>query len=401
MNILLLTIAPKKSQKMIRDLALELTKQQNNVFIVCPSDGENPTSRRFIKIDEIFYLFVNSGYSVGKVGFIKKVYNMLSVDGYFKRSLKRISKNLEFDLILYSTPPITLVNTIEWAKKYFNAQSYLMLKDIFPQNAVDLGMMKKTGLTGLIYKFFRNKEKKLYMLSDFIGCMSEGNRKYVLEHNNEIRSDSVGICVNSYKEEPIKKVNVNSVREKYGIPVDRVVFLYGGNLGKPQGLDYFVEVLKDNINKPDRFFVICGSGKEQNKVVSFIEEYKPLNVIYMKNLNPDDFDILTCACDVGMVFLDNRFTIPNFPSRMLSIMLNGKPILAATDIATDVNEMIEDGDLGWWCESTRIEPMRKYIDDICKNPEIISEKGSNARRYFESHYTSEISCDQILSSLEN
>ena len=93
--------------------------------------------------------------------------------------------DIKFDLILYSTPPITFYKAIEYVKKRDGAKTYLLLKDIFPQNAVDLGMMSKTGLKGLIYKYFRKKEKKLYAISDKIGCMSQANVDYVLKHNHQ------------------------------------------------------------------------------------------------------------------------------------------------------------------------------------------------------------------------
>lgn len=399
MNVLLLTIAPKKSQKMIRDIANEFVKDGHMVFVVCPADSEYPARKKFVLIDGVRYLFVNSGNTVGKISIIKKVWNFVMTDPRYQKALRAAVDGIDIDVILYSTPPITLANTIIWAKKKFRAITYLMLKDIFPQNAVDMGMMKTTGVMGLVWRYFRQKEKKLYGNSDFIGCMSPANCRYVVQHNPEIPKKRIGICVNSYLEEPIRDIDMNAIREKHGIPKDKIVFLYGGNLGKPQGLSYFVDVLKSNKNKVDRFFLICGGGNDQKTIQNFIEQEKPDNVKFMSVISPDDFDDLSRACDVGLVFLDHRFTIPNFPSRMLSIMLNEKPILAATDSNTDVGEVIADGDMGWWCESTDIEPFNRFLNEICANPGLAEEKGRNARKYYETHYTSKIAYQQILKGL--
>lgn len=399
MNVLLLTIAPKKSQKMIRDIANEFVKDGHMVFVVCPADSEYPARKKFVLIDGVRYLFVNSGNTVGKISIIKKVWNFVMTDPRYQKALRAAVDGIDIDVILYSTPPITLANTIIWAKKKFRAITYLMLKDIFPQNAVDMGMMKTTGVMGLVWRYFRQKEKKLYGNSDFIGCMSPANCRYVVQHNPEIPKKRIGICVNSYLEEPIRDIDMNAIREKHGIPKDKIVFLYGGNLGKPQGLSYFVDVLKSNKNKVDRFFLICGGGNDQKTIQNFIEQEKPDNVKFMSMISPDDFDDLSRACDVGLVFLDHRFTIPNFPSRMLSIMLNEKPILAATDSNTDVGEVIADGDMGWWCESTDIEPFNRFLNEICANPGLAEEKGRNARKYYETHYTSKIAYQQILKGL--
>lgn len=399
MNVLLLTIAPKKSQKMIRDIANEFVKDGHSVFIVCPADSEYPTRRKFVLIDGIRYLFVNSGNTVGKISIVKKVWNFIMTDPRYQKALRTAVDGIDIDVVLYSTPPITLANTIIWAKKKFHAVTYLMLKDIFPQNAIDMGMMKKSGIMGAAWRYFRNKEKKLYRNSDYIGCMSPANCRYVLEHNPDIPEEKVGICVNSYEEEPVKIVDRNAIREKYGIPENKVVFLYGGNLGKPQGLSYFVDIMRSNAGKQDRYFLICGGGNDQKTIRNFIEQEKPENAKLVSMISPDEFDDLSRACDVGLVFLDHRFSIPNFPSRMLSIMLNEKPILAATDSNTDVGDVIADGNMGWWCESTDIEPFNRFLDEICANPGVAEEKGRNARKYYETHYTSKIAYQQILSGL--
>lgn len=395
----MLTITPRKQQKMMRDIINEFVKNGHRAFVVCPCDDENPTQEKFVLIGNVHYLFVNIGNTTGRISIAQKIKNLLLVDKKYKKALRTAIYGKEIGLILYSTPPVTLVNTIGWAKKTLHAKTYLMLKDIFPQNAVDMGMMKKSGPMGFVYQFFRRKEKKLYGESDFIGCMSPANCRYILSHNPEIPKERVGICVNSYCEEPLRTVSRNEVRRKYGIPNDKTVFLYGGNLGKPQGLDYLVKVLRENKDSKQCFFVLCGGGNDQKKITDYILNSGAENVIFMNTLPPDRFDELTRACDVGLVFLDNRFTIPNFPSRMLSIMLNAKPILAATDKSTDVNEMIQQADCGWWCESTDTKPFNRFMAEICANPSIVEEKGRNARAYYESHFTSEIAYRQIIEGI--
>ena len=58
-------------------------------------------------------------------------------------------------------------------------------------------MLSNSGLKGLLYMFFRAKEKKLYALSDYIGCMSPANVEYVLRQNPEISADRVEVAPNS------------------------------------------------------------------------------------------------------------------------------------------------------------------------------------------------------------
>lgn len=396
MNILYLTIARRSSQKMTRDLIDEFLKNGHEVYVVCPYDVNDYPVPSFTMIDGARYLFVKSGYPVGKVNMVKKVINFLTIDSSFQKAIRKALATVHIDLVLYSTPPITLVNTINWVKKKYNAATYLMLKDIFPQNAVDLGMMKTKGVMGIAYKYFRKKEKKLYSVSDYIGCMSDANVKYVLKHNPEIPKEKVGLCVNSLRLQTPAIIDVDTIRNKYGIPCDTTVFLYGGNLGKPQGLDFLVRIMQSNKNKSDRFFVICGGGNDQQTITRYIENEEPNNVKFISMLPPDEFDKVSLACDVGMIFLDPHFTIPNFPSRLLSIILNEKPVLAATDKNTDVGDVIMNNGFGWWCESGDLDKFNSFIEEICANKDVIKEKGQIARKYYETHYTSANSYNQII-----
>ena len=120
------------------------------------------------------------------------------------KAIRKFMPSVKFDLVIYSTPPITFSKVIKMIKDRDGAKSYLLLKDIFPQNAVDMGMMKEGGL---LHKLFRNKEEKLYKNSDYIGCMSEANKKYVINHNNFINPSIVEVCPNSISPKEIQKVN--------------------------------------------------------------------------------------------------------------------------------------------------------------------------------------------------
>ena len=56
--------------------------------------------------------------------------------------------------------------------------------------------MSKSGIKSILYHYFRKKEKKLYQISDYIGCMSKANVEYILKHNPEIKQERVEVCPN-------------------------------------------------------------------------------------------------------------------------------------------------------------------------------------------------------------
>ena len=289
--------------------------------------------------------------------------------------------------MIYSTPPITFCNAIKFVKKRDDAKTYLLLKDIFPQNAVDIGIMTTTGFRGLIYKYFRNKEKKLYKISDHIGCMSQANVDYVVKHNPEVNPEIVEVCPNSVEviDKSIDETVRVSIRKKYSIPLDKKVFVYGGNLGKPQGIDFLIECIKSQKNNGNIFLLIVGDGTEFWKLDTYEKNAHQNNLKVMKRLPKEDYDTLVAACDVGMIFLDHRFTIPNFPSRLLSYMQAKIPVLACTDPNTDIGKTIVEGGFGWWCESNEVKNFSKKIDEICI--ELYEAKGKKGYSYLTQHYS--------------
>lgn len=391
MNVLFLTLLSFDSlqeRNIYTDLLREFVKNGHEVYVISPSEKRENKPTHVVKEDHATILRLQIG-NTQKTNIIEKGISTLLIEPQFKAGIKKYFSDVKFNLVLYSTPPITLVSAVEYAKKRDGAKTYLLLKDIFPQNAVDIGIMSQTGVKGLLYKHFRRQEKKLYRISDRIGCMSQANVDYVLKHNPEVDPSIVEVCPNSVEviDKSVETETRKAIREKYRIPQDKIVFVYGGNLGKPQGVPFLIECLKKCEKIDDAYFLIIGDGTEYNVLESYVETEKPKNVKLMKRLPKDEYDIMVGACDVGLIFLDNRFTIPNFPSRLLSYMQAKLPVLAATDPNTDIGKVIVNGGFGWWCESNDANQFVQIVVDAC-NTDMQAMK-ENAWEYLNDFYSSD------------
>ncbi|WP_338470959.1 glycosyltransferase family 4 protein [Niallia sp. XMNu-256] len=397
MNILFLSIGRLNNiedRGLYTDLLRQFRDNGHNVYVVSPREKRLNKPTEYGSDNGVKFLRVRIG-NITKTNVIEKGISTLRIEGIFLKAIKKYLHDIKFDLVIYSTPPITFGKVISYVKKRDNAKTYLLLKDIFPQNAVDLNMFSKKSL---IYKYFRLKEQQLYSQSDFIGCMSKANVDFVLKNNTEVSPDTVEVCPNSIEPVKIQKdeSRIREIREKYNIPLDKTVFIYGGNLGKPQGIDFLIECLKANKVNNNVYFVIAGSGTEFNKLKTFFDSEKLTNAQLFAQLPKDDYEILANSCDIGLIFLDKRFTIPNFPSRLLSYMQASMPVLAATDVNTDIGQVIEQGKFGFWCESSDVEQFNKKIQRLC-DIELRKQLGINARRYLEENYTAKHSYEIIMS----
>ena len=399
MNILFLTLGRVESRGIYTDLMQEMKCRENEVYVVTPIERKNNQETSLSKIDGLNVLKVKTG-NIQKVNKIEKGISTLMLEKQFIRAIDEYLHDVKFDLIVYSTPPITFFNAVNHVKKRDDAKTYLMLKDIFPQNAVDIEMMKKDGL---LHKFFRKKEISLYKISDYIGCMSQGNIDFILKNNDFISKDKVEILPNTITPLKIDKLNeeeINNIRDKYNIPKDKTILVYGGNLGKPQGINFIIDCIKENEKRNNTFFLIIGSGTDYSKLEKYINESNIKNTAIYSYMQKEDYDNVVKACDIGLVFLDNRFTIPNIPSRILTYMEFGMPIIAATDTNTDVDKILEDGKFGLWSESKNLNDFYKNVDTLCEDKALLDEMGSNGRKYLEDNFTSNNAYDIIMKHFE-
>lgn len=399
MNILFLSLGKYNSiavHNLYTDLLRVLSDNGNGIFVVSPLERRDGGKTRVIKEPKSQIIRVRT-FNIQKTNILEKGIGTLAIKGQFIRAIKKHFKGIKFDLILYPTPPITLYGVVKYFKKRDNARTYLMLKDIFPQNAVDLGMMKTTGIKGLIYKYFRKQEKKLYAVSDRIGCMSPANVEYVLKNNPEVSEDKVEVFPNCIEVQDITLTDEDkkNIRKKYGLPLDKKVFVYGGNLGKPQGIPFIIECLKAEKDNKDVFFLIVGDGTEYEKLEKYLNDSKQDNFRLLRRLPIEEFEMVSSSCDSGLIFLDSRFTIPNFPSRLLSYMQVSLPILACVDTATDVGKIIFDGEFGWWCLSSDVSSFVKTINIAIRDD--MAKKGKQGHAFLLKNYN--VKSQKILEKL--
>lgn len=398
-NIIFLTLVEINSietRGIYQDLLRKFRNEGHSVTVVTPKERRAKASTKLERKEGVDVLSVKT-LNVTKTNIMEKGIGTLLIEYQYLSAIKKYFSNKRFDLVLYSTPPITLVKVIEYIKERDGAYSYLLLKDIFPQNAVDMKMIKSNGF---LHRYFTKKEKRLYSISDTIGCMSPANVRFLLKHNTEISLNKVEVNPNSIEPKYIR-LDYDAralIREKYDIPSDKIVFVYGGNLGKPQGIDFLLDTVELCENSK-AFFLIIGDGTEFKKIQQWISTHKRNNVLLFNRLAKEDYDSLLAVCDVGLIFLHKDFLIPNFPSRLLSYLEMKKPIIAATDPNTDIGDIIEQSKCGFKVISGNISLMLLSIDKMIEGNLI--QMGENAWNLLQNEYLVDCSYQTILKKLDD
>lgn len=392
MNILYLNLVfpdLARNGNLYGDLAVELAERGHDVRVATLLERRHGRESHVTQHDGIEVLHVASG-DLFDVGFLRKGLTMLHLERDFRRAISATWPREAFDLVLYPTPPITFVGLVEQLKREQGCETYLILRDIFPQNAVDLGIMRR----GLAYQYFRRVERRLYDVSDRIGVMSPANADYVRLHSG-VPDAKLELLPNWRKVRPPDESSARDLRAEWGLTGKKVA-VFGGTLGIAQELEFLLELAREVRHRDDLAFVIVGAGNQKARLKAIAAREQLTNVLFPDRVPSADFARFVREAEIGLVNLNRRFTIPNFPSKALDYFEAEVPVLAALDGATDFGAMLDASGAGLWSRTGDLPAYRRNLERLLDHPALRREMGRRGRRYLEEHFAVERACDTIL-----
>ncbi len=393
MNILFISIAwPSSGERnLYTDLMEEFVRKGNNVWVVASSSSGISSDSTVNTEKGINILRVESG-KIRKTSHIKKALSLLMLNRRFIKEINRSLGNMEFNLIIGHTPPITLSRLYLKLKRKYNTPFYLLLKDIWPQGSVDLNVLRRYNLPWL---WLRAHEKRIYKSADFIGCMSPRGKEYLLSKNSYLSSEKIEVCPNSIRPSLSWPEKSREIRKKYKIPEDTCVFIFSGNLGIGHGLSFLVEAIKHLEGYRKAFFIIGGSGTQFQFLQNSLGKYAPENALLYEWLPSEDFLKMLMTSDVGLVLL-YKYTVPQFPSRLLSYFDYSKPVLCAVNNNTDLGNIVERNGCGISVDHGNLEEFVKAVRYFSENTDVRISMGEKGREYLLQNYTVSNSYDIIM-----
>jgi glycosyltransferase involved in cell wall biosynthesis len=391
MKVLFLMIAYPDvaiDKNLYSDLTHEFIKHGHEVYVAAP--GLYST---ILNVEGGINVLRIKTLPLFKTSIIKKGIANLLLPYQYTYAIHKHLSNITLDLIITATPPITFNETLRILKKKNKSKIYLILRDIFPQNARDLGLIKNN----FVFNYFRRKEKKLYELADSIGCMSKKNIDYVQSHNPEIKTEKLHILSN-WINVPNHIDQDENIKDKYDFK-DKFVAIFGGNFGVPQKIEFLIQVAERLKGNNEIRFLLVGGGTELNKIKKMVLDRDLQNVRIIDNLPRNEYLKLLNECDIGLVNLSDKFTIPNIPSRTLSYWSLKIPILAAIDRNTDYGDLLDSCKGGLWSITGDADTYISNLLSFYNNPEMRKQMGENGYNYLTKELNSEVAYKTIISSL--
>lgn len=374
MRILLIVVyylpSTKSSAKLMHDLAVELLRLGHEPIVLTPDD--HLTSCSAVEyIDGIKVLRIKTG-KIEKASRIVRAINEALLSLVLWHRGKKLFKSNKCELIVWYSPSIFFGSLVKKLKKLFNCSSYLILRDIFPQWAIDTGVLKKNSP---ICWFFRKKEMEQYEAADVIGVQSPANLDYFFERGLE----------NKYKLEVLfnwAKLNEANIpygnyRQKLGLE-NKTVFFYGGNIGVAQDMDNLIRLAESLQDELAAYFLLVGSGSEVERLNGLIKNKGLKNISIHPAVEQTQYLAMLSEFDVGLILLNRKFKTQNFPGKMLGYMLYSMPILASINPGNDLRDILEEKQAGLVSINGDDNEFRDNAVKLIKNIDLRRQLGINA-----------------------
>jgi glycosyltransferase involved in cell wall biosynthesis len=297
----------------------------------------------------------------------------------------------QWDGVVWYSPSIFHAPMASRLKRVNGCKAYLIIRDIFPEWAVDMGLMGR----GLPYLFFNAVASYQYSVADVIGVQTSGNRRYFDRWQQQPRHKLE--VLQNWLDKPAQ-VRC-SIRISDTPLAGRKIFVYAGNMGVAQGVDILLEFAERLRSRGDVGLLLVGRGSDAARLRASARERELDNVLFYDEIHPDEIPDLYAQCSAGIVALDPRHKSHNIPGKFLTYMQCGLPVLANVNAGNDLAQMIRTEKVGEVCETNQVDELLELALKLLAQIEVDSQLPARCRSLFHREFAVEKAVRQIVSAL--
>lgn len=346
---------------------------------------------------------------IGNIPFYKKGLRILSMSYKYKRSYKDFFRNEQFDVLLMATPPPTLVDVVKMIKKLSGAKFYLILRDIHPEcldrKKIPERFLRRTdvydeckkpyGINVVAEKYLYYKSQNLYKCVDWVGSMSPGNQLYLKKIAPYIRDEQNLLLPNWYKGREFSSASNDDLREKYNLK-NKFVAIFGGTIGEAQAVWNIATLAKHNLDNENVVFLIVGRGSKKKTLEQIANDDNLSNMRFMDYMPREDYERILDLADVGLISIDEKYTVPTCPSKILGYMALAKPVIAMFNEGNDYGKFyIDKSGCGLYSTDLDHKKMFENFDVLYNNEKLRLEMGMNGFKYYKKYLTANMAARTI------
>jgi len=374
----------------LRDLSREFARQGHSLRVLLPApDQSEPWKLEEYGQSQVLRL---KAPRTKDIGYVRRTLAELAMPFAMLRNLRKSPlANELWDGVVWYAPSIFHGPLVSALKKSSACKSYLIIRDIFPEWAVDMGMIGR----GLPYRFFDAVARYQYSVADVIGVQTPGNRRYFepwLAHPGRHLE-----VLQNWLDKPAQ-VRC-SIRVDQTILAGRKVLVYAGNMGVAQGMDILLDLADKLRSRLDVGFLFVGRGSDAARLKGVAQSRQLDNVVFFDEIDPDEIPDLYAQCDAGIVALDPRHKSHNIPGKFLTYMQSGLPVLANINAGNDLAQIIRDERVGQVCETNQVDELLLLTEKLVDQIEADSALAARCTALFEREFAVENTVKQIVAAL--
>lgn len=381
----------KSSAKLAHDLAAEISAQGHEMFVATP-DSTLTRHRVIEERDGVTILRVRTG-RIKDVHFVVRGLNEAQLSNSLWTAGRSFFRRHPCDLIIVFSPSIFFARLAQRLKQLWDCPTYLILRDIFPQWAIDAGVLPPRAPQTW---YFRHKERQQYRVADRIGVQSPANLDYFDGHDL-VRPDQLDVLYNWIRLDDTEPAP-SDYRTEFGL-TDKVVFFFGGNIGVAQDMDNLLRLADGLRDDPRGHLLFVGDGSEWSRIRALLDGGTLPNVSLLPSVSQDIYRSMLSEFDIGLISLDRRLKTQNFPGKMLGYMYFAKPMLASVNPGNDLAPLLRNHDAGLVSingdEAGLLQHARQLLDD----PGLRARLGSRGRKLLEQTFSADAAVRQIVTSI--
>ena len=375
----------------LRDLSREFTRQGHELTVLLPNpDMTTPFALDRFEDAEILWL---KSPRIKNVSRIKRAFGEWVMPYAMWRNLAKSPLAREkWDGVVWYSPSIFHAPLAKSLMRESNCKGYLIIRDIFPEWAVDLGLMRR----GIVYRFFKSIARHQYNTADIIGVQTAGNLGYFDEWGKKWPQKRLEVLENWLGAPATTQCRI---RVDQTALAGKKVFVYAGNMGVAQGMDIMIDLADSMKDRADIGFLFVGRGTEAKRLRQLAARRELDNVVFQDEIDPDEIPDLYAQCYAGLIALDPRHRSHNIPGKFLTYMQSHLPVLANVNAGNDLAELVRGNGVGEVCETHQVADLQTACLDLISRIETDADIANRCGQVFQNRFSVNQAVKQIAASL--
>jgi glycosyltransferase involved in cell wall biosynthesis len=374
----------------LRDLSREFVRQGHDLTVMLPAaEIEQPWLAE--EMDGVKVLRLRAPRTKD-IDYVRRTIGEFLMPFAMRRNLGRSPlAEQKWDAVVWYAPSIfhgPLVNTL---KKTSGCKGYLIIRDIFPEWAVDMELMSR----GLPYLFLDAVARFQYAVADVIGVQAPGNLAY-FDTWSKKPGRQLEVLQNWLADAPATACSIKVAETPLA---GRKVFVYAGNMGVAQGMTILIDLAERLRHRSDVGFLFVGRGRDAEKLAANAKTRALENVLFQDEIHPDEIPGLYAQCHVGLIVLDPRHRSHNVPGKFLTYMQSGLPVLANINSGNDLAELIREERVGQVSEGGSAATLEELAVAMLEGLEADADMPKRCRVLFRRLFAPEMAVRQIVAAL--